>query len=87
MKTQPFSAYENESDSLLIGDLTVENRLDRLSLYGSLDITKDCIGLENAQQLKQIIDATVEALKKEKNLPERITIEESDTIENPFYES
>ncbi|MCX6074291.1 MAG: hypothetical protein NTY39_08235 [Campylobacterales bacterium] len=84
MKTQPFSAYENESDSLLIGDLTVENRLDRLSLYGSLDITKDTVGLQDALKLKALLDATVRALQNETNLPERIEIEETDNVANPF---
>ncbi|MCK9372711.1 MAG: hypothetical protein M0P91_05895 [Sulfuricurvum sp.] len=45
MPTQPFMAYENETDSFLIGNLTVENRLDRISLYGSLDLPKTATGL------------------------------------------
>jgi len=80
-------AYENETDSFLIDELTVENRLDRISLYGSLDITKDARGLEYALKLKRIIDASVEALRRDKNLPERIEVEKTESIENPFYES
>lgn len=82
-----FMAYENETDSFLIENLTVENRLDRISLYGSLDITKDRIGLERALKLKQIIDASIEALKRDKQLPESIETDSEETIENPFYES
>ncbi len=84
MKTEVLNPYHNETTSLLIGDLTVENRLDRISLYGSLDITKDHIGLEDAQQLKDIIDSIVDTLQKENNLPKRIVIEKADSVLNPF---
>ncbi|MFA6192979.1 MAG: hypothetical protein WC665_11600 [Sulfurimonas sp.] len=79
-----FLAYANESDSLTIGsDLTVENRLDRISIYGSVDITKDKEGLQYAYELKRVIDATIEVLKNE-NLPEHIDIVEVETVANPF---
>ncbi len=84
MKAKLLNPYQNETTSLLIGDLTVENRLDRISLYGSLDITKDHIGLEDAQQLKDIIDSIVDTLQKENNLPERIVIDKADSVVNPF---
>lgn len=77
-------AYGNESDSFSIGEMTVENRLDRISIYGSLDITKDKDGLENALKLKRIIDASIDALKRERNLPERIKILEMNMVKNPF---
>lgn len=84
MPSQPFMAYENETDSLQIDEMTVENRLDRISLYGSLELTKDVRGLESALKLKRIIDASIDALKREKNLPERITIQPCERVQNPF---
>ena len=30
----------NESESLGIGDLTIENRTDRISIYGNIDLTR-----------------------------------------------
>lgn len=84
MPTQPFMAYENEVDSFLIDNLTVENRLDRISLYGSLELTKDRQGLESALKLKRIIDTSIDALKRDKNLPNRIEIKTSDSVANPF---
>lgn len=80
-----FIAYENETDLFSIGGMSIENRLDRISIYGSLDITKDKEGLENALKLKHIIDASIDALKRDENLPDRIEILGTDTIENPFY--
>jgi len=84
MPTQPFIAYKNEVDSLQIDNLTVENRLDRISLYGSLELTKDRQGLESALKLKQIIDASIDALIQDKNLPDRIEIKAAESVENPF---
>lgn len=79
-----FMAYENETDSFNIGDMTLENRLDRISIYGSLDITKDKEGLEKALKFKRIIDASIDALKKDKNLPEQIELTSIDNVDNPF---
>lgn len=84
MPTQPFMAYENEVDAFQIDDLTVENHLDRISLYGSLELTKDRQGLEYALKLKRIVDASIDALKRDINLPDRIEIKPSESIENPF---
>lgn len=75
-----FIAYQNELDSLTIGaDLTVQNRLDRISIYGSIDLTKDKEGLKYAYELKRIIDSAIDALKG-KDLPEHVKNPLSDTI-------
>lgn len=79
-----FLAFENETESFSIGAMTVENRLDRVSIYGSLDITKDKEGLENALKLKRIIDSSIDALRRNKNLPQRIEVLQTDSVDNPF---
>ena len=79
--------YENESESLRIVDLTIENRTDRISIYGSLDITRDKQGLIAAKELKNILDTalkTLEAEEKSGTLPEKIATEATVTITNPF---
>ena len=84
MPTQSFMAYENETDSFQIDTLTVENRLDRISVYGSLEITKDKHGLEAALKLKRVIDASIDALKRDKNLPDKIATLPEESVANPF---
>lgn len=84
MPTQPFMAYENETDSFQIDDLSVENRLDRISIYGSLELTKDRHGLESAIKLKRLIDASIDALKRDKNLPDHIKVQSAENVQNPF---
>jgi hypothetical protein len=79
-----FKPYQNEADSIAIDDLTIENRLDKISVYGSIDLTKDKAGLQQAKQLKDLIDATIAALEAEKNLPDHIAIKPSEKVDNPF---
>lgn len=81
MKFDPFA---NESDSLEIGGLTFENRVDKVSIYGSIDITRDKKGLEAVQKILTLLDSVVNKLKSEK-LPESIPPpKETDTVKNPF---
>lgn len=76
--------YQNEEESLAIDDLTVENRLDRISVYGSIAFTKDKTGLQKAKALKEVVDAVVAALEQEKNLPEHVQVKPTETVKNPF---
>lgn len=75
--------FQNEEESLAIGELTIENRLDRIDLYGSLAITKDKAGLKLATELKAVIDAAVAELQKE-SLPEHVTAMPAERVDNPF---
>jgi hypothetical protein len=75
--------FDNEEESAAIGDLTIENRVDRLSLYGAVEITRDQVGLRLAQELKALIDATLSILQAEK-LPEHVPLEPTDKVRNPF---
>lgn len=83
-KKKGFMPYANESDTLTIGnDLTIENRLDRISITGSVELTMDKQGLQHAYELKRIIDASIEVLKY-KDLPEKVVITEAEIVDNPF---
>lgn len=83
MSKKLIDPYKNESDSQQIGGITVENRLDRVSIYGSIDLTKDKEGLAAAQQLKIILDLALAELDKTE-LPDKITLEKTETVANPF---
>ena len=79
------SPFANESESLGIGDLTIENRTDRISIYGSIDLTRDKAGLEHARILKAVLAKVVQALETEKNLPDKIAPPDvPDEVANPF---
>ena len=82
MKT--IDPFANESESLQIDDLTIENRTDKVSLYGSIDITRDKRGLELARSIKALLDSIVKRLSQE-DLPESIPPPQNiDTVKNPF---
>lgn len=76
--------FENETDSLAIDELTIENRIDQVEIYGSLAITRDKIGLERALQLKELIDAAVQALQDDAALPDQVSFRPTDSVDNPF---
>lgn len=83
MPQNTISPFRNESEVIQINGLTVENRLDRVSVYGSIDFTTDKIGLEKAQKLLAVMKATVEELEA-KDLPEVVVIAQPENIKNPF---
>lgn len=82
--TPEFQPYANEADVLRIGDLEIENRIDRVSLTGDLVLTKDKAGLAVAKELQSLIGRVVKALEVEKQLPETVEIKMSETVKNPF---
>lgn len=78
-----FVPYKNESDVLHIGGLCVENRLDRITVSGDIDLTADQAGLADARALQQLL-ADVVAKLEAQQLPERLPPPATSTVENPF---
>ena len=84
-KTMPaLQPFENETQSIQIDELTIENRLDRIELYGALVITRDQMGLQRALEIQTLINATVQSLQAQTDLPQSLVIKPSETIDNPF---
>jgi len=82
--TQQFEPYANEADVLRIGDLEIENRVDRVSLTGDVVFTKDKAGLTLAKELHSLIGRIVNALDAEKQLPQTVELKATETVKNPF---
>ncbi|WP_211462672.1 hypothetical protein [Collimonas silvisoli] len=78
-----FIPFADESATLSIGKLTVENRLDRVSLYGDLDLTLDQRGLEQAKALQSLANRVVEQLES-RTLPEVLAVAPVVKVSNPF---
>jgi len=83
MTKKIINPFQDESESLQIGGLTIENRVDRVSIYGTIDLTLDKVGLVNARQLKEVLDLTLAELEKAE-LPDKISLAPADTVDNPF---
>lgn len=81
--TPAMQPFQNEEEVVNISELTIENRLDRVSIYGSIEITRDKQGQEYLFELKRQIDAIAEHLKNE-DLPDRVEVVGAKEVGNPF---
>lgn len=59
------SPFANDSESLQVGDLVIENQQDKVILYGDIDIYRSEKGLEQAQQLHELFGKIVQVLTAE----------------------
>jgi len=83
LKDDSMDYFQNESEVMIFKgenhDLNIENRIDRVSLYGSVDITRDAEGLAQALRLKGVLDGMVAVLEAEKLngvLPAKVMLDE-----------
>ena len=79
-----FKPFENGTESSAIYDLTLENQLDCVNIYGNLQITKVQQGLQAAKKLQAFMNDLVQALEQAQPLPEQIERQPEHEIENPF---
>ncbi len=83
MNAKKFIPYANESDVIHIGNLMIENRVDRITLSGDLDLTADQAGLTDAKRLQQLLNDVVAKLEAQ-NLPVKLPPPDVQTVANPF---
>ncbi|QOY92596.1 hypothetical protein IM543_13325 [Massilia sp. UMI-21] len=82
-RNKNFTPFANEADVLEIGNLMLENRLDRISISGDLDLTADKAGLAAARRLHEQLGAVVAALEA-RALPDRLPPPDIRQVDNPF---
>lgn len=78
-----FVPYANEADVLHIGHLCIENRLDRITINGDVDLTADQAGLRDARALLQVLTDVVARLEAQ-DLPATLPPPDVKTVANPF---
>ena len=79
-----FKPFANESAVLSLGGLTVENRLDRVTISGDIDLTRDRHGLGHARRLKALIDAAVATMESATDLPDELPPAPPSATRDPF---
>jgi hypothetical protein len=82
-KKTAFDPFANEADVLQLGRLMLENRLDRITLSGDLDITADKRGLETARTLQALLGEIVRKLEAQA-LPGQLPPPDVKSVDNPF---
>ena len=82
--TEKFKPYANEADVLRVGELEIENRVDRVTLTGDVVLTRDLAGLALAKELQAIVDSVVKALSADNQLPSVVEVKEARSVKNPF---
>ena len=75
--------FSNESQVIQLDSLQIENRSDRVTLSGDLDLTKDKAGLTKALELKALVDSVVQTLQHSE-LPDHVQLDPIGRINNPF---
>jgi hypothetical protein len=83
-KKPAFDPFANEADELELGGLAIENRLDRVTLAGDLDLTADRQGLAAARLLHELLGEVVRKLEAMPALPERLPPPSVKQVDNPF---
>jgi hypothetical protein len=78
-----FVPYANEADVIEIGRLMLENRLDRITISGDVDLTADKHGLETARRLHALLGQVVASLES-RDLPDQLPPPQVETVDNPF---
>jgi hypothetical protein len=79
-----FAPYENEAEVIEIGRLMLENRLDRITISGDVDLTADRQGLDAARRLHELLGRVVTSLESKKSLPDKLPPPTVKTVRNPF---
>ena len=85
MKQSPskFVPYANEADVLNVGRLAIENRVDRVTLSGDVDLTADQAGLADARVLLKVLGDIVARLEAA-DLPAKLPAPSKRMVANPF---
>ena len=76
--------FANDGSAGAIGGMTVENGRDKVTLYGSLDLTRDQAGLSHAKALQALLDAVVSTLEADPALPAVLSTKSARRVKNPF---
>lgn len=85
-----FQPFQNDSQSVGIGDLTLENQGQQVNLYGSATFTLDKQSLATAKQLQAVLTdivAYLETTDAPTTNPAEIDHQQQQTVEevrNPF---
>lgn len=81
-----FEPFADDDSVRSIGALSFENGTDRIALHGSLDLTRDKVGLAQARRLKETFESILKVLEAG-DLPDAVADAPDaapESVRNPF---
>lgn len=83
-----FKPFADESSVVTVDQMTVENRLDRVIVTGSIEITHDKAGLAKAEALLALLQPVLQHLQRQAAvLPDHVVTAAPSTTANPFLKN
>lgn len=82
-----FQPFQIGTESINIDDLTLENGLDVVNIYGQIQFYQDVESLYKAKQLQTILHHIIQTLEQQKQqgqLAEKFEFASSKMVNNPF---
>ena len=85
-----FKPFQNDSQSVGLGEFTLENQGEQVNLYGSATFTLDKQSLATAKQLQDVLDQIIAYLEShqaqtvEKSTTQQQQASHVDEVNNPF---
>lgn len=78
--------FNNDSEVLQIGGLTLENGMDSVLITGDLQIEKSVLGRQQARALYEFMQALMVKFETLDDLPERLSddTQQATWVDNPF---
>lgn len=82
--------FANDSQSMQIGELVIENQTDKVIIYGDIDVTFDQSGFDAAKQLHELTSNIIKAFERDDSyLKNTLSSKDNDDsqdheIKNPF---
>ncbi len=79
-----FEPFADDTASIALGGLTVENGTDRIAIYGTLDLTRDKPGLAVAKELLAFLAAAIKMMETH-GVPDKVAPPiNTVAVKNPF---
>ena len=81
-----FTPFADDTATMAIGEFNMENGTLAVSFFGTLDITRDRVGLDHARKLAGLLGEIVRSLENVPDLPAAVALpkEAGDKVRNPF---
>jgi hypothetical protein len=82
--SKEFNPFKDDSASLQIDELTLENKGDSVAFYGQTDFDASQEGLERLEQVAAVLQKAIAELKGRKDLPAKLEKIAPTEKPNPF---